>query len=440
MKILVADDERLVRVSFVSMIQELYGQKDIIEQARNGEEMLKMVCENSYDLIFLDINMPKRNGLEVLELCKECSAETDWCVLSGYADFEYAKRAISLGVKGYLVKPLNIKELKQLMDEIRCERAKKNQNRHKIFENRISQAFALADMIGAMREIPPASKGKEYSIYIFLLDVGENSQRQSIYGRLYKSLEEYLNNHIDEGDQFALFFLQTSELCLLIEGKDYFRLQSFLQIHGKVYQEDAKIVALYTRNRDFNDVYRDKQLLLALAPLHILENNLKVISLKEMSKQTDLMERRFFCEKIEILTSCYLTGNYGEANEVLQEIVRDERFRSCYMQIDHKLLLSFLSIVWRHKFEDCSFVSLMDQLRGILEDAVSESRETNYNLIQQIKEYVSYNFMGDVSLAAIGRQFDITPSYVSRIFQDKTGEKYIDFVTGIRMNTAKELL
>lgn len=440
MKILIADDERLVRISLVSMIQELYGQDDIIEQARDGDEMIKMVRENPYDLIFLDINMPKRNGLDALELCREYSAETDWCVLSGYADFEYAKRAISLGVKGYLVKPLDIKELKRFMDEISCEKAKKRQNKHKLFENRISQAFALADTTGVMREISPASKGNEYSIYIFLLDVRENSQRQSIYGRLYKSLEEYLQNHIDEADQFALFFLQTSELCLLIEGKEYFRLQSFLQIHAKIYQEDAKMVAVYTRNTDFNEVYRDKQLLLALAPLHILENNLKAISLKEMSEQTDLMERRFFCEKIEILTSCYLTGNYGEANEVLQEIEKEEGLWNCYKEINHEPLLSHLSIVWGYKFEDCSFVNLLAQFRKIIEDSVSESRETNYNLIQQIKKYVSSNYMGDVSLATIGRQFEITPSYVSRIFQDKTGEKYIDFVTGIRMNKAKELL
>ena len=50
-------------------------------------------------MVFVDINMPKINGLDALEICVRKSSETTWCILTGYSEFEYAKRSISLGVK-----------------------------------------------------------------------------------------------------------------------------------------------------------------------------------------------------------------------------------------------------------------------------------------------------------------------------------------------------
>ena len=99
MNILITDDERLVRISLLSMLEELYPGVHHISQARDGEEMIHMVEKDFYDMVFVDINMPKINGLDALEICRGKSPETQWCILTGYAEFEYAKRSIRLGVK-----------------------------------------------------------------------------------------------------------------------------------------------------------------------------------------------------------------------------------------------------------------------------------------------------------------------------------------------------
>ena len=100
MKILITDDERLVRVNLLSMIEELYPGEHQIFQAVDGAEMVRMVGETFYDMVFLDINMPKINGLDALDTCRNLSPETCWCILTGYAEFAYAKRSISLVAAG----------------------------------------------------------------------------------------------------------------------------------------------------------------------------------------------------------------------------------------------------------------------------------------------------------------------------------------------------
>ena len=196
MKILITDDERLIRLSLLSMLEELYPGVHYISQAKDGEEMIRMVEKEFYDIVFLDINMPKINGLDALEVCRKKAPETQWCVLTGYAEFEYAKRSIGLGVKEYLLKPLDIDQLKQLMEGLMKEKQEKLQNQNQLFENRVSRAFALADMAGGIKQMQPAGKDSVYSIYIFFLDTDENKKRQEMYAKLYENLSGYLKKNI----------------------------------------------------------------------------------------------------------------------------------------------------------------------------------------------------------------------------------------------------
>ena len=414
MNILITDDERLIRLSLLSMLEELYPGVHHISQAKDGEEMIRMVEQSFYDLVFLDINMPKVNGLDALEICRQKAPETQWCILTGYAEFEYAKRSIGLGVKEYLLKPLDIDQLKQLMGEIIKGKQQKLQNQNQLFENRVSQAIALADMAGGVKQMQPAGKDAVYSMYVFFLDTDENRKRQELYAELYEHLSVYLSKTIEERDRYALFFLQTSELCLVIEGKEYMRIHSYLRHHQDLFDKNTRIVAVRAVAKDFREMYMNKQIMLALASVRILEENYKTISLQALNDQKDLMEKQYLCEKIEMLTASYMTGNYGLANELLQEMEREDELRKSFEKIDSRPLRAYLSVIWKSS--------------------------ENHDIVQQIKDYVTVNYMNDVTIAEMGNRFDISPSYISRIFRNKTGEKYIDFVTAVRMKKAMEII
>lgn len=440
MRILIADDERLVRVNLISMLEELYPEEHQIVEARDGKELIEQVEKAFYDVVFLDINMPKMSGLDALEACRSKSPETKWCVLTGYSEFEYAKRSISLGVKGYLLKPLDIEELRELMEEIIKEKNEKSAKVHQIFENQMSRSFALADTTGVVKQMRPERKSAVYSLYLFFMDTGGNREERELYVDLYENLSDYIKRMIGEEDSYALFFLQTSELCLIIEGKEYPKLQSYLALHGKSFEKKAQITSIWTTADDFQELYMNKQIILGLASVRILEGGYRMISLEELKNQPDLLRKRFLCEKLEMMTAAYLTANYALANELLQEIEHSNDLKACFSSLNSRFLLGYLSGVWKCDFEGETFDGLMEKCREMIKNRAWAEKSEKNNVIEQIKEYVAANYMNDVTIAEIGRRFNISPSYISRIFREKTGQKYIDFVTCVRMEKAMELL
>ena len=218
------------------------------------------------------------------------------------------------------------------------------------------------------------------------------------------------------------------------------KLHSYLRHHRDVFDTDARIAAVWAAAKDFKELYMDKQVMLALSNVRILEENYKTITLQELNEQSNLMEKQYLCEKIEMLTASYMTGNYAMANELLQEMEREDGLKDSFQKIDSRPLRSYLSVVWKSSFEGEEYADLLRQFQNLLQNAMWDHNSENQDIVQQIKEYVSANYMNDVTIAEMGDRFDISPSYISRIFRNKTGEKYIDFVTGVRMKKAMELI
>ena len=135
MIILLADDERMVRLGLRSMLDELYPNKHTYIEAKNGKELVNFSIEYKPHIAFVDINMPLINGLSAIEECKSKTPSTHWLMLTGYSDFEYAKQAIKLGVCDYLLKPVSIKELYEVM-----QKTEKNINLHLA---KLNHSFAL---------------------------------------------------------------------------------------------------------------------------------------------------------------------------------------------------------------------------------------------------------------------------------------------------------
>ena len=131
-RILIADDEYLARSGLRSMLEELDLHVEIVCEATNGEEMARMASQYLPDIAFVDIRMPKLNGLEAIRLSRMASPHTHWLILSGFPEFDYAQEAIRLGVSAYLLKPVNPEELRKvLIDFIDANRKRLLNEAHK---------------------------------------------------------------------------------------------------------------------------------------------------------------------------------------------------------------------------------------------------------------------------------------------------------------------
>ncbi|MEQ1814534.1 MAG: response regulator transcription factor [Candidatus Nitrotoga sp.] len=102
-KILVVDDHALIRRGMRQIFDDTPDLR-VTGEAENGMQALKMVRENAYDLVLLDISMTDKNGIDVLKQIKICSPRLPVLILSTYAEDQYALRAIKTGAAGYLNK------------------------------------------------------------------------------------------------------------------------------------------------------------------------------------------------------------------------------------------------------------------------------------------------------------------------------------------------
>ena len=116
MKILIIDDEPKIRNGLSNLLTRREGW-EVAGAYENAADALKYLAVNQVDVMITDIKMPEISGLELIARIRERDKKTAIIILSGYSDFQFAQRAIELGVSRYLTKPTNPRELICVLEE-----------------------------------------------------------------------------------------------------------------------------------------------------------------------------------------------------------------------------------------------------------------------------------------------------------------------------------
>ncbi|MFF2911570.1 response regulator [Paenibacillus sp. NPDC057934] len=119
--ILIVDDQKHIRDGLQAMLRQFPLQLDNIYCAVNGIEALEILRQHVIQLVITDIRMPDMDGLTLMAQTKEEHIEVDFLIISGYSDFAYAQRAIGLGAKGYLLKPVKREDLQTAVEHVEQE-------------------------------------------------------------------------------------------------------------------------------------------------------------------------------------------------------------------------------------------------------------------------------------------------------------------------------
>ena len=116
-KVLIVEDEDIIRKGLMFMVNWQEAGCVVVGEGVDGQDGLEKIRENRPDIVIVDINMPVKDGLAMLE---ESIGQYgyDAIIVSGYSEFEYARKAIGLGVTEYLLKPVNFNELYDALDKI----------------------------------------------------------------------------------------------------------------------------------------------------------------------------------------------------------------------------------------------------------------------------------------------------------------------------------
>ena len=120
-KVLIVEDEKLQREGFRRSFPWQTYNCVVEDCAANGNEGLEKIKRLKPDIVFTDVKMPLMDGITMLEKAKETQPSLRSVILTGYAEFEYARRAVSLGVDAYLLKPVDSDEFGKVMGKLVSE-------------------------------------------------------------------------------------------------------------------------------------------------------------------------------------------------------------------------------------------------------------------------------------------------------------------------------
>jgi len=118
-EVMITDDHALIREG-IKQLLEFDGSIKVIEEASDGEECLNKLKECKPQVLLLDINMPKKTGIDVLEVIKKEKIDVKVLILTVHDEVEYLLKAIDIGVDGYILKDSEIKELKTAIQVLAC--------------------------------------------------------------------------------------------------------------------------------------------------------------------------------------------------------------------------------------------------------------------------------------------------------------------------------
>lgn len=121
-KVILVEDEAIIRNGLRQLVEQVIGGYRVIGEAENGRSALDALKGAMPDLLITDIRMNEMNGIEMIKRIRDGYPDLYIMIVSGYADFEYAKQAMKYGITDYLLKPIDRVELAQALDNFRRKR------------------------------------------------------------------------------------------------------------------------------------------------------------------------------------------------------------------------------------------------------------------------------------------------------------------------------
>ncbi len=420
MNILLADDERLTRLGLKSMIEELYPEQHNFDEVSDGEMLLEYVEKAKPDLIFLDIHMPRLTGLQAYSQFQDMQIPV--IMLTGYAEFEYAREALKLGALDYLLKPASLEEVRITMEKALSLHQRQNEIMERDYELEYAKLLDLYTTIGFLQKpkyvLPP------YTCILFYFDGYRRETFKQDLDQLHQALKESCGNQTPS----AMTFMPTGEICFLTSTA--IPAPSFRTVLDSFHEgRHLRATGFYLYSEDLADL------------LPRLEDVQKEESLRfcrgfgSILTDSDRKQSAAFLPFSTLLEKLLLAHRGGDLIRFQKELSNLEQFLSSSPFLpDSPSLNQILSI------EAGVSVSVHTpaQLIGFLK-SMSSSHQS-MDLADRIDLYIEQHYMEQIGISIIADKLNISPNYLSKIYKMKTGKNFTDHLTDVRIRKARDLM
>lgn len=493
-KVFLVEDEIVIRNGIKNSIDWHREGYEFAGEASDGELAYPMILKEKPDILITDIRMPFMDGLELSKMVREALPEIKILILSGYNEFDYAKEAIHIGVADYLLKPISsvklLEALGQIAGQIEQEREeqqmkerfqKDNQEyieneKVRLFNGLIAGNLSMSQAVNEAKSLGIDMSAQVYNVMLFKVSVKIND-----YDSPEKAMEAFheVENASDAVPGVFYFrrgvegwaFLITAETAEDEKEKmshlkqylsDVMKKYPGVEYYGGIGQHVHRIRELGNSYEKAGNVFstrfiNDSRQILTADDIRLLheQGTINVQSLDLMERNRTLMEKflaKGTCEEIESFLAAYF-------DEMPEENMQSSLMRQ-YITMDMYIVASSfcdrLGIPKEERTEEAKELesalqtmtgedSVHNYVRKLLKstierrDTVSGSRYSD--VIEKAKDYIASNYMSDeVSLNTAAAAVNMSPSYFSSVFGREAGRTFVEYLTTVRMDKAKELL
>lgn len=484
MKLLIVDDESTTRNGLVKFIP--WGELgiDLVEQAENGSEALKMAEQARYDIVLSDIRMPNMDGIEFARRTKKILPECKIIFLSGYADKEYLKAAIDLGAVSYVEKPINIAEITGAVRKAAQEHrnGRVEQEKHRELSRVITQDISLIKSRIIQSLVRPNCNTVSVGEYMRM--IGEDFPRTGCFFIVIVKLHRDCfgqNNQLDMGavwkmtaDCFSsvhhLDMVKEENRCMVVFCEDSLHYQkSVKQTFAKVRDglnslggNSSAFFAVGQRTSTLDTVYKSYQTAeIILQRLFFLGYDHSVFYgiTHEMAYQADEQLYKTFTrhladqdrEGMQALVDSLcsdLLKNQSTMVSNARNIFNTLLFTLFGKAEEQQILLNASGEKGEESaWESAGNCETLVEVRQYLQDKLNRyfnelsKRNTGNLTISNVIKYMNQHYGEEnLSLKQLADYVLLTPNYLSYCFKKETQKTVSEYIAEIRIRNSKYLL
>lgn len=464
-KILLVDDEREEREGIAFLIEK-YKYPMKVRYAANGKDALDYIREHEVDILFTDVKMPIMNGLELAKIVSKSNPEIRIIIFSAYGEFEYAKQALEANAVSYLLKPIELDEFQNLMENVmnsinveKEEKRFQEENEKFIFSNLLYKAFSMAKVNDNEKE--------RIQKYLF------EKENQGIILIRVEFMNNYFDLHKEEFVHFAKMYLgeniryvelYPNEAILLLDfykmmqGKTLEgQLRKLLRdVHGEISQDNQSMVIvsekIYTLEELFEQQerirciqeetfgYNDKIVWVDNYYNHINHYDMDIeIVNRELLETIDTMDIELIRKENEKLIEALKAS--GKISKLYLQNMLYTNIKALYHKVmpenSETILLKAEQI-----FIPKELKSTLKDYRETIEQLLTliSMDKDGRGIVQQIKSIIEQECNKDIGLEYIAEKINLSPAYVSYLFKKESGQTLVSYITHKKMDKARKLL
>ncbi|MCR5748566.1 MAG: response regulator [Lachnospiraceae bacterium] len=484
-RIMIADDEGIVTDSIKFIINKEFAGLCEVEIAKTGRAVIELAETFRPDIAFMDIQMPGINGIEAMKEIRRTDTSIIFIILTAYDKFDYAKEAINLGVFDYLNKPFDkgtiVDVLQRAMKQIDSVKERRRQEliiREKIetVTPMIESGFIYSLLFQESREVTEKYKEllgieEEYGFMMVFSFMDADSDNENPVGSGIRVQSEYTKiREIIKGrlgcvtgpllsNKIICYFPQRSGKTAYSDRVNIIEMSEELlsELKNKTGVSARIGIGSVELLEASTDSYKA-----ALGALHFSNadvahaSDLPVGCAYEPDYPAELEKRLFIAVDSGDVSATRETSAsfFAWMKETHPDAFIDTKLK-CLEFVLRAEHLSYESGGMTYRFLHRSdylptimacrdFDELENWFTGKMSEAsrniTTKKEEKLDSLVEEAKHYIEENYSKDISLDEVSGKVDVSPYYFTRLFKEETGETFLEYLTKLRIEKAKELM